>query len=86
MDSGVVDRCSCPVCKLDDRGDGFVGEGTGLVGTEGGEELKGISLKTRDFGEGILSPLWDCSDKGPSTYVGVMGRGSGADGGVEPVL
>ena len=45
MDSGVVDRCSWAVCKPDDRGDGFVGEGTGLVGTEGGEELKGISFR-----------------------------------------
>ncbi len=27
----VVDGCSWAVGKLDDRGDGFVGEGTGLV-------------------------------------------------------
>ena len=69
MDSGVVDKCICAVCKPDDRGNGFVGEGSGLVPTcEGGEELKGTSLKTRDFGQEVagLSPPWDFSDKGPS--------------------
>ena len=66
-DSGVVDRCSCAVCELDDTsGDGFDGEGIGLVCTcDGGEELKGISVKMRDLckeeGTG-LGPLWDCSD------------------------
>lgn len=61
MDSGVVDSCNGAFCKLDDRGDRFVGEGTGRVATReglGGEELKGISLKKRDFGqEAGLGPL-----------------------------
>ena len=70
-DSGVVDRCSCVVCELDDAsGDGFGGEGTGLIDTcDGGEELKGISVKMRYLYEEKgtrLGPLWDCSNGRPS--------------------
>ena len=84
-----------------DKGDELDGEGIGICfigadrgsfgGTpacEGGEELKGLSLKIGDLNKGKeagIGPLEDCSSQEPPSCAGGLGNGSGADGGVKLV-